>query len=323
MLRCSFVLMLIFVIAQRTRAHDGPHPHTHSAAEETAFAIPNRVSIEVEAEFRVVTSNGIPDHEPGQFPNRGNPHTIAAQEYRFRMPAQPIVAKMPTPLRHNLFGVAVNGVVFDPGTAEYWQNDRRSGLNYEALSGQINLGIDHSLAHVQPSGAYHYHGIPKGLLETLGGDAEQMRLVGWAADGFPIYSQRAHADASDAASPLRVMKSSYRLKPGTRPDGPRGKYDGTFTTDYEYEAGLGDLDDCNGRTGVTPEFPQGTYYYVLTEEFPHIPRQFRGTPDASFEKGPPGGGPGGPGGPGPRGNGPPGRPPFPPPPGRRPPPNGF
>jgi len=44
----------------------------------------------------------------------------------------------------------------------------------------------------------------------------------------------------------------------------------------------GDLDEANGRFGVTPEFPQGTYHYVLTDDFPFIPRQFKGTPDSSF-----------------------------------------
>jgi glutamate synthase (ferredoxin) len=48
---------------------------------------------------------------------------------------------------------------------------------------------------------------------------------------------------------------------------------------------------ASGRFGVTPEFPEGTYHYVLTEQYPLIPRQFAGTPDASFERrGPPGGG---------------------------------
>ena len=34
--------------------------------------------------------------------------------------------------------------------------------------------------------------------------------------------------------------------------------------DWNYVAGMGDLDQCNGRFGATPEFPQGTYYYVST-----------------------------------------------------------
>ncbi|MFN7138259.1 MAG: YHYH protein [Limisphaerales bacterium] len=95
---------------------------------------------------------------------------------------------------------------------------------------------------------------------------------------------------------LKNLKSSYQLKRSERPNGPGGKHDGTFVQDYEYVAGSGDLDECNGRFGVTPEFPEGTYYYVLTEDFPFIPRKFKGTPDSSFmRKGPAGGGrPGGP-----------------------------
>ena len=84
------------------------------------------------------------------------------------------------------------------------------------------------------------------------------------------------------------MKSSWRLKAGNRPDdGPGGRYDGTFSADYEYVEDLGDLDECNGRFGVTPEYPDGTYYYVITEDFPVIPRCFKGRPDKSFTIGPP------------------------------------
>ena len=39
---------------------------------------------------------------------------------------------------------------------------------YEALSGAVPLGIDANNAHVQPTGAYHYHGVPTGLLRDLG-----------------------------------------------------------------------------------------------------------------------------------------------------------
>ena len=41
----------------------------------------------------------------------------------------------------------------------------------------------------------------------------------------------------------------------------------------------GDLDETNGRFGATPEFPNGTYHYVLTDAFPFIPRAWRGTPE--------------------------------------------
>jgi hypothetical protein len=194
--------------------------------------------------------------------------------------------------------VALNGVVFDPGTAEIYQDgDRSSPWRYEALLSntemgttpriRTGLGLDTSHAHVQPNGAYHYHGLPTLLMERLSGGEKKMTHVGWAADGYPVYAVHAPAKAEDASSPLRAMKSSYRLKKTARPggeDAPSGQPDGSFGLDYEYVAGSGDLDEFGGRTGPTPEFPQGTYYYVLTEDWPFIPRAHRGTPDPSFSK---------------------------------------
>ena len=51
----------------------------------------------------------------------------------------------------------------------------------------------------------------------------------------------------------------------------------TTTQDYEYVAGSGDLDECNGRFGVTPEFPNGIYHYYITDAFPYIQRCVKGT----------------------------------------------
>ena len=237
------------------------------------------VSITVEGDFRVIRADGLPDHATGQFPGRGNPNRISAQRYDYRVPLNPHPAGRVTALRMQSFGIAINGVPFDPGAAEFWNNDRN--WQYEAMSGAVQLGLDENNAHVQPNGAYHYHGLPTGLVARL--NRQQVALVGWAADGYPIYVYK--------------QRASYRLKPGTRQGGPGGSYDGAFVQDYEYAAGLGDLDECNGRSGVTPELPGGGYHYVLTEHFPFIPRCYKGTPDASFERrGPPGGGGGGPGG---------------------------
>jgi hypothetical protein len=266
-----------------------------------ALPFKSEVKIEVRDGYRYITSNGIPNHLVGQFPGRGNPNRISPQTYTFRVPLLPKPAS--GPMRGQLFGVAVNGIVFDPGTAELWNNDFR--WHYEALSGMIGsrnaVGVDENLAHVQPNGAYHYHGLPHGLLHKLD-DTHKMALVGWAADGYPIYSHDCYSSPNDPKSSLKEMKSSYRLKKGNRPggDGPSGPYDGSFASDYEFVKGSGDLDEYNGRVGVTPEFPKGTFYYVLTDDFPFVPRQFKGEPDASFSKG----GRGGPGGSGGFGGGP-------------------
>lgn len=184
---------------------------------------------------------------------------------------------------------------FDPGAAEFFRGQRGTQWQYEPRSGSIALGIDVSHAHVQPTGAYHYHGLPTELLSAVKLEANtHSPIIGWAADGFPIYAVYGFADPQESNSSITKMTSSYRLIDGNRPGGdePDGKYDGTFVGDYEYVAGAGTLDECNGRFGVTPDFPDGTYAYFLTEDWPVIPRNFRGTPAKSFERhGPPSGGP--------------------------------
>jgi hypothetical protein len=244
------------------------------------------VSIEVRGEYRYIESNGLPNHKHGTFPNPANPNSLLPQSHAFRVPADPRAAPAITPVGMRPFGVALNGVPFDPGAAEFWNDDPRSGWQYEAMSGKRDLGLDRSNAHVQPSGAYHYHGLPLGLISRWDGKA--MLLVGYAADGFPIYAEYGHRDPNNAFSPLEKVRPSYWLKAGTRPGGPGGAHDGSFVQDYEYVPRAGTLDECNGRVGVTPEHPAGIYHYYVTEEFPFIPRCWRGTPDESFRHaGPP------------------------------------
>lgn len=257
----------------------------------------------IEGKYRYIESNGVPDHDHGEFPRRGNPHAILPQTYKWRMPADPAEAKATTELGRHPFGVAMNGIPFDPGTAEYWQNDRNSGWRYEALSGHLNLGVDENNAHVQPNGAYHYHGLPIGVILNQG-SVDRMTLVGFAADGFPVYSNYGYEKVDDSKSGFKKMESSWTIRMGTRPkepESPGDDFDGRFVADYEYVEGYGDLDECNGRFGVTPEYPDGIYHYYITEQFPFIPRKFKGTPDESFMIRGAGGPPRGRGGPGRRG----------------------
>ncbi len=272
-----------------------------------ARAQSNQVEITVEDGYRYIRANGIPDHPTGRFPNRNNPNAVAPQEYAFRVPAAPIPANRMTPVGLQSFGVAVNGVPFDPGAAEFWGGDPETGWQFEAIGPAVNLGLDQNNAHVQPGGAYHYHGVPWALVQNLN-TSYGMILIGYAADGFPIYALYGHEKPNDARSTLVKVRSSYRLREGVRDEGPGGRFDGSFVQDYEFVNGAGDLDGCNGRFGVTPQYPDGIYHYFVTEEFPFVPRFYRGKPDQSFARRGPAGGPGGPGGP-PRGGPPPGAPP--------------
>jgi len=263
-----------------------------------------RLSVSVADGIRTIKSDGLPDHQPGQFPNSGNPHSISSKSYIFEVPLKPRKAGRSTELGHQNFGVALNGVPFDALTAEFWNRDRSSGWNIEALSGKLNLGLDRHNAHVQPDGAYHYHGLPTGLLEQFP-YRDKPALLGYAADGFPIYGPYGYQNSNEPGSNMIELRASHRVISGTRPSGPGGAYDGTYVQDYEYAPGMGDLDACNGRDGVTPEYPDGTYYYVLTASFPFIPRCWVGEPSHSGGfalrgpgSGPPGGGAGGGGHPG-------------------------
>jgi hypothetical protein len=316
MKKLALFLLVAVYLGMLLNARPGQSLFEMENDELVPAPFPNRVSITVNDEKRVIASNGVPSHEVGRFPGAGNPNSIREQDYHFELPIHPAMADQPISVETtHLFGIALNGVVFDPGTANYWHNDRSSIWHTEAIvEGRREFGLDLNNAHVQPNGAYHYHGIPIGLVKQLGGDGK-MTQVGWAADGYPIYNEFGPQDAANPASATVKLRSSYRLKTGERPggaSGPGGAYDGSYTGDYEFVPGSGDLDEKNGRTGPTPEFPQGTYYYVLTEGFPYIPRLFKGTPDPSVQhRFPPGGGgppPGGPGGP-PDGP-PPGPPPF-------------
>lgn len=282
----SFVLgpIIALLLLNRTFAQDSQPKATQIGT--------NHVVIKVSGGSRLVDADGIPNHVTGDFPNDHNPNSISPQNYHFKVPIHPMEAATPIRSERYWFGVALNGVPFEPGTGEFYNGQRE--WMYEAKSGFIDLGLDNNNAHVQPQGSYHYHGLPSGLIMKLGGDGKKMLLVGWGADGYPLYTSYAYSNPKDPRSALKKMKSGYRLRTGVRKGGPGGAFDGRFPTDYEFVKGAGDLDECNGRTGVTPDFPNGTFYYCLTEEFPYISRKFHGTPDPSFQKmGPAAGGPGG------------------------------
>lgn len=279
------------LIAMPAAAHDSTQPlsgeepveHKHLSDEIWRLVLPEAeasADMSIDGSYRRIHGNGYPNKPPGQFPNRNNPHSISKKNYNLKVPVSPRKNSGATMTQGGVFGIAVNGVVMDPATAEFWQNDRRSGWNYEAMGGACKLGLDKYNAHVQPDGTYHYHGIPTGVLADSGGRTVPA-LLGFAADGFPVYGPFGYSDPEGKSS-VKKLKSSYRVKSGNRQGGPGGRYNGKFTQDWAYVAGSGDLDQCNGRFAATPEFPDGTYHYVLTDTFPFIPRCWMGNPDNSF-----------------------------------------
>ena len=237
--------------------------------------------------LRSLTTNGLPDHAVGTFPNVSNPNTIASRTTSVSGKLTPTLTSAVTAQSgpQAPMGYVLNGIKLDPGTAGTCDDTgtrcdpgRTVGAwNLEGIGGAFNFGTDTNNAHVQPDGAYHYHGVPEGFLSKLN-KGQAMTLVGWAADGFPIYARYGYTVATDATSAVKVIRPSYRIK--AVPDAKRPAASllpmGTFTQDYEYVAGSGDLDECNGRTGVTPEFPKGIYHYYATDTYPYLQRCVKG-----------------------------------------------
>ncbi len=100
---------------------------------------------------------------------------------------------------------------------------------------------------------------------------EHSKIIGWAYDGNPIYGKYAYSSRFNTSSNVVEMTSSWKLKT-SRVGGPTtSQYPlGTFIEDYEYVRTYGTLDEYNGRYCITPEFPNGTYAYFVTDEFPYF-----------------------------------------------------
>jgi hypothetical protein len=140
--------------------------------------------VTVKGNQRTMVTNALPNHKTGEFPRKGNPNTISAQKREYTFPVKPKYIGNPQWIREP--GVALNGVKFEPGTAEVVVCDTGENYRVEAFQDVIDLGLDFNHAHVQPTGAYHYHGTPTSVIEKY--DAgEDLVHVGFAHDGFPLY----------------------------------------------------------------------------------------------------------------------------------------
>jgi hypothetical protein len=251
-----------------------------------------QVDISEKDGYRYIRTNGIPNHSTGDFPNDACPFSIGENEKTYKVTLRPSPSDEQTAAGDFMFGIAINGVMMDPA-GPFLNKDASTGWEFHPASPNLQkyFGVDFNNAHTQPlgpftsKGLYHYHGLPTSLIDSLSeiGKAK-MILLGYAADGYPIYNNYGLIAANDLQSGFKKVKSSYVLKSGSRKKGePKGQYDGTFVQDYEYIEGIGDLDEYNGRLGKTPEYPSGIYHYYITDEFPNMPLMFRGTPDLSFK----------------------------------------
>ena len=160
---------------------------------------------------RILSGNGIPNHEVGTFPNPHNPNTIKEQNVKKTFALCPsLISETGVQVGGpaGAIAYAINSVKFDPGTAGRCDDSGKCDLgrgqgrwSIEALGhNTFDFGDDMNHAHVQPTGEYHYHGMPELLLDLLGQE-KNMTLVGWASDGFPVYARYGYCLLYTSQSP--------------------------------------------------------------------------------------------------------------------------
>jgi hypothetical protein len=118
-----------------------------------------KVLIRTVGDYRVIEANGLPTTPPGASraatTRTRSPRRTTSSASRSGRRSRRAPRRRASPG----LGSRLNGVPFEPGTQEYWKDDRASGWCHEAIGGESNSGIDQSSAHVQPNGAYRYHGV--------------------------------------------------------------------------------------------------------------------------------------------------------------------
>ncbi len=248
--------------------------------------------------FRI---NQIPNHDFGQ--NVQWPHTPKKNTDTLTIPRHPTPARTTTPVGLGPAAILLNGVKWEPNPAACFGEGRgapgkeRIGCGPQQIAHpwRYNIGsalnkfsFDNYHAHVQRGGMYHYHATPRVLYTqnarlfaesdcTASGPSP---TIGFALDGYPLFGPC----ITDDTGTVRPARSSYVIKSGLRQavDGyetpyvagvvQSASYNGQFTGDFEYIAGSGDLDECNGAT------INGQYGYYATSDFPYAIRCLTGSP---------------------------------------------
>jgi len=270
-------------------------------------------------------SSGLAGYAMGPWQNGSFPNLPANQKLLYRIPRTNAVPATKAISGGGAIGLFVDGVeMFNSWDAFAWNGSSEvsagNSTYYWNRDAYVNEGatFDAGNAHQQNTGTYHYHANPPALRYLLGdhvnydattktyseaanATTKHSPILGWVADGFPIYGPYGYANATNASSGVRRMISGYVLRngqygtsnltangratipawaarlfnvasnivagPGVSTSYPLGRYmeDNDYLGDHGYKQGVDfDLDEYNGRWCVTPEFPNGTYAYFVS-----------------------------------------------------------
>jgi hypothetical protein len=293
---------------QNTTNIKGRHYVKGNSTPVNDAVLANVLNVQYSTDWVYVSTNGIPSYITGPFLD-GNPSLASSQNAIFKISLKPTKnTGTPTNTTGGNIGIFVNGVaLFDYRDGVSWSNAQQAlkggplmGMgdnvwNRDAVVGE-RLGFDCAKGH-PANGNYHHHQNPSAfnldrkvistVCDLYAADGlyildstKHAPLLGYTADGFPIYGSYGYKN-TDGTGGITRMKSSFFLRnikdrtvyaDGSDViDGPAVSTTyplGYFREDYGYiapSASLPDyLDEHNGRFCVTPEYPKGTYCYFAT-----------------------------------------------------------
>jgi hypothetical protein len=278
----------------------------------------NCQAVQYSTNWAYITATGVPAYPTGPFTGDGNPSQAEDQNAIFKIPLNPVPnTGTLTATSGGNIGIFINGVaLFDFRDGVAW-NNTTSALcggpgnppcpggpgasmpwNRDAIPAE-KPGFDCSKGH-PAMGNYHHHQNPSAfnldlnvistICDLYAADglyaintAEHSPLIGFAADGYPIYGAYGYAN-TDGTGGITRIKSGYQLRNITArthwadgtdvSDGPAVNatyFLGYFREDYEFVAHPEEdyLDAHNGRFCITPEYPAGIYCYFATVDANH------------------------------------------------------
>jgi len=195
-------------------------------------------SITSDGTYVYIKSTGAPDHKSvyyattsslyesfsgttfgGNTFNR-NPSTIAAQNYTFKIPINPVAATTHAATPLGPIGVSLNGVPF-------FNQYAGTGL---PLTNEV-VSFDEWWGHPAQAGDYHYHVEPLYLTTVK---ATKSSLLGFLLDGFPVYGP-----TENGVTVTNASLDAYHGHTSVTADYPNGIYHYHITSTDPYINGSG------------------------------------------------------------------------------------
>ena len=204
----------------------------------TGYDTPS-VTVTCSSDTLTVKSNGITSYP---FVKK-TPAGLKSQSFTWTISTKPAIASKQTSIETKMSAVAftVTGLpIYGPMEGPTPAVEAFGDPVYNNL-------LDTCGGHTGYNADYHYHQI-----FAVSACSLEETIVGYALDGFPIYSN-----------------PQYKLKSGYEKTGNPKSYSWDA---YTYTGGTAALDECNGQKQT-----DGSYRYYITESFPYVIGCYTGT----------------------------------------------